>query len=90
MDRCAGAYQIDTKGMRVALVPAEITQQDFLFQGVRDGQALFWGALGAKQAYVVANEQRYATVGVNRRQRFALNVPDKELELFQGKLGGKT
>ena len=48
-------------------------------------QALFWGALGAKQAYVVANEQRYATVGVNpETKRFALNVPDKEFGIVPG------
>ena len=83
----AGSYELQTTG--TCAVPdgtIEISQQDFVIEGVAGDMLTFFGAVGDGRIYVVSNEQRFARVTDNAGQTPQIDVPDQASDLFEAEL----
>lgn len=88
-----GAWSIDSVGPTCEDIPAgaiQITQRDRVFEGVRDGKRVFYGAIGESAVFLVVDEPRTMSLIKNNETKQArMDYPDKARELYKGALGKK-
>lgn len=71
--------------------PIQIFQDNFLVEGRRKDQLLFWGAVGNSRAYFETAEVKYVKVSSDKRRKTAaIDFPDEPSELYSSRLTDPT
>jgi hypothetical protein len=80
----AGTYDMTVLG-ECGLADGEInvTQKDFVFEGMSEGNLVFYGTVGATKTYLVANERRYVKISDTGTGLPKIEVPDRPSDLFE-------
>ncbi len=86
----AGSYELQATG--TCSVPdgmIQISQQDFVIEGVSEDRLTLFGAVGDGSVYLFSNEQRFARVTDNAGNTPQIDVPDTPSDLFEAELPAK-
>ena len=80
----AGTYDMTVLG-ECGLADGEIniTQKDFVFEGMSEGNLVFYGTMGDTKTYLVANERRYVKISDTGTGLPKIEVPDRPSDLFE-------
>ncbi len=80
----AGTYDMTVLG-ECGLADGEVslTQKDFVFEGMSEGNLVFYGTMGDTKTYLVANERRYVKISDTGTGLPKIEVPDRPSDLFE-------